>query len=181
MVLGAGEGERGKRRRRRKGKKEGERAPFPQVLLCFPIKLPQITVDGGVTDRQVQQAVLSCRFNGDIRLRQLGMSWFGKGLGDRTVTPDALASGHSKLFPPMNGFLLPAPSCPAQLIQGDGSLTPGLYLLIPGSSLLGRDLTRFDAQQHNLPNSLALCRPYQLQGWDCGPLPCLAPLADLGC
>lgn len=122
-------------------------------------------------DRQVQQAVVSCRFNGDIRLRQLVMSWLGKGRGDRTVTPDALASGHSKLFQPMSGSLLPALSCPAQLFQEDGSLAPGLPLLIPGSSLLGRDLTRLDAQQCNLPNSLALCLSYQLQGWNCGPLP----------
>lgn len=108
------------------------------------------------------------------------MSWLGKELGDRTVTPGALALGHSKLFPPMSVSLLPALSCPAQLFQGDGSLAPGLYLLIPGSSLLGRDLTRFDAQQHNLPNPLALCLPYQLQGWDRSPLPCLALLDDLG-
>lgn len=108
------------------------------------------------------------------------MPWLGKGLGDCTVTPGALAPGHSKLFPPMSGSFLPVLSCPAQLFQGDGSLAPGLYLLIPGSSLLGRDLTRFDAQQHNLPNALALCPPYQLQSWGCGLLPCLAPLADLG-
>lgn len=108
------------------------------------------------------------------------MPWLGKGLGDRNVTPGALASGHSKLFPPMSGSLLPALSCPAWLFQGDGSLAPGLYLLIPESSLLGRDLTRFDAQQYNLPNALALCPSYQIQGWGCGPLPCLALLADLG-
>lgn len=60
------------------------------------------------------------------------------------------------------------------------SLALGLYLLIPGSSLPGRDLTRLDAQQYNLPNALALCPPYQNQGWGCGSLPCLALLADLG-
>lgn len=35
----------------KKGKKEGGRAPFPRVLLCFSIKLPLITVDCGMADR----------------------------------------------------------------------------------------------------------------------------------
>lgn len=112
----------------RGGRGEGERKAHLQRL-WFLLHKASSDCHGLWDDRQAQQAAWVADWMVIIRLRHLAMPCLGKGLGDRTVTPGALAPGHSKLFPPMREWLspprpvLPCTAVPRRWLPGSGTVS----------------------------------------------------------